>query len=47
MSFGLLLGTAGSLSAGHVGLGVVFGVLLVALLTFVAVRARSSAARQL
>jgi len=43
MSFGLLMGTTGSLANGRVALGVVFAVSLVALLTFTAVRARRPA----
>jgi hypothetical protein len=40
LSIALVLGSAGSLTSGHTGLGMAFAVLLVALLVFAAVRAR-------
>jgi hypothetical protein len=43
ISFGLLMGAGGSFTAGRVGLGVVFAVLLVALLVTVAMRSRRPA----
>ncbi|QUQ64395.1 hypothetical protein [Kutzneria sp. CA-103260] len=43
LSFGLLMGAAGGVSAGRVGLGVFFAVLLVILLAFTALRSRRSA----
>jgi 1,4-dihydroxy-2-naphthoate octaprenyltransferase len=46
MSFGLLIGSVGSFSAGRVGLGVFFSVVLVGLWVFVGIKARQSASRQ-
>ncbi len=43
ISFGLLMGAAGSVSAGHIGLGVCFAVLLACLLVFAVLRSRRSA----